>query len=695
MKEYTAMKSTFLRHLSVTVLACQLVGARAHAVSWFPLGPYGGDARSFGVDPHDSKHLYLGTQTGWIYQSHDGGNSWTRVVQIDGNNDLVIDHISIDPAAPEHMILAAFTLNRPGGGLYVSDDAGKHWAKVPDMTGQSVRSLTRATSDPNLMIAGTLQGVYRSKDNGKHWELISPPGSKELHEIESVAIDPKDTNVIYAGTWHLPWKTVDGGAHWTNITAKQGLIDDSDVFSIVIDPTNPNIVFASACSGIYKSVNSGQLFKGGVTINKGQGIPATARRTRKLKLDPAQPNTIYAGTTQGLYKSTDGGTTWVRMTGGDVIVNDVYVDPTNTKHVLLATDRGGVLRSEDSGMTFQPSNDGFTLRQVVAYAADLHDPSQVYVGVVNDKEVGGVFSSRDGGVKWQQTSFGLGGRDVYSLTMAPDDTLLAGTSHGIFRLTNGNWAATSLAALPPQPVAPVKKPVATAKKGATPVHARTTPAARKPVPVASPQLTDAAVYSLTSGSDSIYAGTSAGVWQSKDAGQTWARLETPLTDGRYVASHQQMVVAASLTGIALSENGGADWKGLMPPATLTQIGALAIDSLGSIWIGGPEGVFYSTDRGESWKTLRSLFVRMVDGIYFDAANNRVLVASAGGTVGFAASLPDYKVSYWETGWPLRFLRPVGDHLVGATLYDGVVVEPRMVASPFPDQKPSNTRAGSR
>jgi hypothetical protein len=39
-----------------------------------------------------------------------------------------------------------------------------------------------------------------------------------------------------------------------------------------------------------------------------------------------------------------------------------------------------------------------------------------------------------------------------------------------------------------------------------------------------------------------------------------------------------------------------------------------------------------------------------------------------------------KVSWWDTGWNLRFMRPVGDHLVGATLFDGIVVQPRMVDS---------------
>jgi photosystem II stability/assembly factor-like uncharacterized protein len=369
------------------------------------------------------------------------------------------------------------------------------------------------------------------------------------------------------------------------------------------------------------------------------------------------------------------------MTEGDVIVNDVYIDPSDPKHVLLATDRGGVLRSDDSGMTFVSSNTGFTLRQVVAYAADQHDPAQVYIGVVNDKQTGGVFASSDGGVKWQQMSIGLAGRDVFSLTMTPDNTLLAGTSHGIFRLANGAWTSAAFTAAPAQrPTAAKKRPARAARRGA---KGHAAPAPRKPQPVALPQLGDATVYVLASGTSGVYAGTSAGVWRSGNAGQSWSQLQVPqLREARYLASHGQMVMAASLTGLALSEDNGTDWKGVMPPATLTQIGAVAVDGVGNLWIGGPEGVFYSTDRGASWKTLRNLFVRGVDGIFYDAANKRMLVSSAGGTVGFAASLPDYKISYWDTGWPLRFLRPVGDHLIGATLYDGIVIEPKMVASPF-------------
>jgi hypothetical protein len=47
---------------------------------------------------------------------------------------------------------------------------------------------------------------------------------------------------------------------------------------------------------------------------------------------------------------------------------------------------------------------------------------------------------------------------------------------------------------------------------------------------------------------------------------------------------------------------------------------------------------------------------------------------------FAAHLPDKKVNYWNTGWNMKLVRPVGNHLVGATLFDGVVIQPEMVNS---------------
>ena len=407
-----------------------------HAVSWFPFGPDGGSARSFAADPQDHAHLYLGAANGWIYQSRDGGKTWTRLARVGNRDDLVIDNILVDPADPKHLVVGALW-SADGGGILRQPRRRSDVDGQPEMRGQSVRSLVSAPSDPKILVAGTLDGVFRSTDSGAHWERISPKDSVEIHEVESLAIDPVDPNIIYAGTWHLPWKTTDGGKNWTNI--KQGIIEDSDVFSIVVDPKQPNVVYLSACSGIYKSEDGGAKFTGGVGINKTQGIPSTARRTRVLMQDPNNLDTVYAGTTEGLYRTDDAGKVWMQTTGSDLIVNDVYVDPANSQHVLLATDRSGVLASDDGGVSFLPSNTGFSARQIRAFTGDAQHPATVYVGVVNDKQSGGVFVSHTGGLSWSHLSDGLDGHDVFSLGQAPDGTILAGTEHGIYRLKDAVW----------------------------------------------------------------------------------------------------------------------------------------------------------------------------------------------------------------------------------------------------------------
>ena len=115
-----------------------------------------------------------------------------------------------------------------------------------------------------------------------------------------------------------------------------------------------------------------------------------------LKQDPNSPGTVYAGTTEGLWKTTDGGKTWKHATNSEIVVNDVLIDPRNSNRVLLATDSSGVLASDNGAQTFTASNHGYTHRYVSSILADQNDPNAILVGVVNDREWGGVFSP-DGG----------------------------------------------------------------------------------------------------------------------------------------------------------------------------------------------------------------------------------------------------------------------------------------------------------
>jgi photosystem II stability/assembly factor-like uncharacterized protein len=668
-------------HLASLFLIFALICPRAYAIKWFAEGPYGGDAKDLAADPRDHAHLYLGAANGWIYQSRDGGNKWERLALVGDRDDLVIRHILVDPANPSHLVVGAYVVS-DGGGVYISNDAGVTWSSQPEMHGQSVRSLTFAPSNPKILVAGTLEGVFRSTDGGERWGRISPKDSTELHEVESLAIDPADPDVIYAGTWHLGWKTTDGGKHWINL--KQGVIEDSDVFSIIVDPKQPSTVYLSACSGIYKSENAGGQFTGGVGVNKAQGIPTTARRTRVLMQDPNNLDTVFAGTTEGLYRTFDAGKYWMQTTNSDVIVNDVYVDPANSKHVLLATDRRGVLASEDGGDSFVASNSGFSARQITAYSGDVQHGATVYVGVVNDKDSGGVFVSHTGGLSWSHLSDGLDGHDVFSLGQAPDGTMLAGTEHGIYRLKDSAWQrvgdpAEGAAASAPELLSAAR----TSPKVLTQSKIMHRSGAKARV-AAAPIVKnfDGSVYGFALTRETLVAATSQGILRSVSSGLMWSYTGLlPLEEWRYAAASKDAVVVGSLKTVEISNDGASTWQALPLPPRVTQVLVLSVDAQGEVWIGDRDGVYVSADKGVSWGTVSNLVVRSVNSLYYDEQADRMLVTARDpATVAYSVNAKTKQVTSWETGWDLRFVRPVGDHLVAATPFDGIVVQPRMVDS---------------
>ena len=107
------------------------------------------------------------------------------------------------------------------------------------------------------------------------------------------------------------------------------------------------------------------------------------------------------------------------MGSPEVVVNDVLVDPRNAC-CCTATDRSGVLASDDSATTFTASNHGYSHRYVSAnFRLITEEPNTLYIGLVNDREFGGVFLTRDGGQNWLQKSSGLDGRDVFHSETIP------------------------------------------------------------------------------------------------------------------------------------------------------------------------------------------------------------------------------------------------------------------------------------
>ncbi|MFB3813762.1 MAG: transcriptional regulator [Terriglobales bacterium] len=628
------------------------------AAQWVTLGPDGGDVRSLAYDPHNPDRLFLGTSAGQLFLSNDNGASWSRLARLGSGNDLVLDNIEADPKSGA-LYVAAWSIETDGGGLFRSDDSGKSWRALPGVHGKSIRALALAPSDGRIVIIGALDGVWRSTDAGKNWERISPLNHAEIRNIESVAIDPHDPNIVYAGTWHLAWKTEDGGRSWHSI--KRGVIDDSDVFSIIVDYNNRQNVYLSACSGIYKSENSADLF------HKIQGIPFSARRTRVLKQDPINPAIVYAGTTEGLWRTLDAGKTWQRITAANIIVNDVHVDPRNASRVLIATDRSGVLASTDAGRTFVASNRGFAHRQVASVLVDRFDPRTVYAGVVNDKEFGGVFVSRDGGQNWRQVNSGINKLDIFTLGQTESGSLLAGTNKGVFELPRNasDWRALNVVLT--EKVVPAPK-VVRAKSS------------KKKAPPAPPKIQwvrselNARVSQLHVSPGKWFAATSNGLYHSQD-GKSWrGGAVLGERDFRSVNASGDVVLATTARSLVLSRDGGVTWARVRLPIYVTVVYSGIVTPENVLWLATREGAVRSRDLGVTWEhVLDGLPPKQLVTFAHDSQARRMMAVTSNGEL-FTSKDNGKSWHKRDAGFHVRNFAFTPGRVFATTAFDGVIAE---------------------
>ena len=598
--------------------------------------------------------ILLGTSAGQIYQSLDGGKTWARYVRIGKGNDYVVDHILFDPQQFGVIYVAAWTLEKEGGSVFKSADNGHTWEPLKAMEGKSIRAIALSASNPKVLVAGALDGVFRTRNGGETWERISPDASTEIKNVESIAIDPTDPNIIYAGTWHLPWKTSDGGKSWHNI--KNGVIDDSDVFSIIIDPRQPQVVYASACSGIYKSDSAGELF------HKIQGIPFSARRTRVLKEDPVNSAVVYAGTTEGLWKTSDSGRNWRRITSGDVIVNDVLVDVRNPEHVLLATDRSGVMASSNGGSSFEVSNTGFAHRQVAALAVDPEDQNTLYAGLVNDKQYGGVFVSHNQGAQWTQMSVGLDGRDIFALRKTGTH-LLAGTSNGVFELEKSGMQERW------RPIDRIANEKTVVIRKATKTRKELT---RREVKTG---LLKARVSDIQVHDNKWIAASTQGLFTSSNLGKTWQG--GPLigrSDFTLIRASSKLMAASGRNFLIVSVDGGEKWYEAKLPKIIASINDVALGPDDSIWLACREGLYRSGDGGDNWERLMKLPVVNLVSVFYDPNGKNMLVTAMESTEVFSSADGGASWHHRDSGWLLRTIAENGGKLVASTAFDGVVLE---------------------
>lgn len=150
---------------------------------------------------------------GAIYRSSDGAETWTPVAMPQGSNGP--NGLAIDPNTPDRLYLAAWARDKgehgDGGGIYLSEDAGKTWRQVLERD----RHIYDVTIDPRnanvLYAAGFESCAWRSTDRGENWTRIAGFNFKWGHRVIP---DPDNPKVVYITTF--------GGGVW------RGAVDGED-----------------------------------------------------------------------------------------------------------------------------------------------------------------------------------------------------------------------------------------------------------------------------------------------------------------------------------------------------------------------------------------------------------------------------------------------------------------------------------
>ena len=195
------------------------------------------------VSHHDPKRLYFGTQRVW--RSDNRGDSWSAI-----SGDLTKDE--------ERLAL-------PIMGRQQSFD--NPWDVYAMSTYNTITSLSESTSNPDLLYAGTDDGIIQyTNDGGKTWTKMTVdklPGSPSTAFVNDIKVDLHNDQVAYVALDnhkygdYAPYlyKTTNGGKKWTSIT--NGIPKGTLVWRIVQDHVNPKLMFLGTEYGVYVSFDQG------------------------------------------------------------------------------------------------------------------------------------------------------------------------------------------------------------------------------------------------------------------------------------------------------------------------------------------------------------------------------------------------------------------------------------------------------
>jgi photosystem II stability/assembly factor-like uncharacterized protein len=304
------------------------------------------------------------------------------------------------------------------GGLFRSDNGGDTWIRVSQPRGGFLNSLAVHPRQPRTVYGGTSgSGFFKSTDGGQSWAPIGPFATVHARPL---AVDPSSQTVYAHVSGRGLLRSVDGGATWEQLAFG---IPGATADSVAVDPADPEVLVTAAAGGLFRSADGGAQFVPIANTERLGQVLAPEPGTfyaLDFRFDFTQPL---------VWKSTDAGLTWSSLPGLPVVLlrASLRADPTDPDalYILAQTDLRiwGVFRSLDGGVSWAslalPPGScelaGLTVaRPSASSPSSPSSPAVLYLagtrsleGNCSFSEVAAVFRSLDGGSSWTDVSTGL------------------------------------------------------------------------------------------------------------------------------------------------------------------------------------------------------------------------------------------------------------------------------------------------
>lgn len=404
----------------------------------------------------DENNAVVGCESGKIYLTNDGGNSWT---QTSSNN---------------HFIYRIYFYNNDlgfaaclNGVILKTINGGNSWTSYN--TGDIYDIGAICFSSENIGYATGYHGFFKTTDGGDNWVKI-PVSNDENSEYNFFACTFIDDNhgYICSDQGHV-FSTSDGGISWQMSTVEQDRF-----ITFIVANENGNIFVCNESGKIFKSVDDCATWTCQTSTHTNEYINSIAFIDSE--------NGIAVGNKGIMLKTDMGGCAWEPVNFG-ISYNLTDIIYLTSEKIIVSTGLGKVFLSEDAGVTwtmhtvlsefyilemfFVDENTGWAIgfdgsgcvckttdgghtwiEQAISNESDLND----IVFTNHEKgfiatNYGKLFSTEDGGNTWDEISVGADTIHWQSIACYNSDTIIAcGYNFQVARSVDGgqNWTINSL-----------------------------------------------------------------------------------------------------------------------------------------------------------------------------------------------------------------------------------------------------------